>query len=376
MSSYITAEISRSRLEANIAFVRSRVASNARLCGVVKADCYGHGWDPCLDVILPRVDWLAVATPLEALELRRRRVGVPILVFFSPTARGEAGEGVLDSLIAQGVTLTMTAAHEQPLVEAAAERAQREAVVHVKIDTGMSRSGIRPEAAVDLVRSIRSSRRISLAGIYTHFATADYPESPAVNAQFATFNRVIRAVGGRDELLLHAANSAAVLNFPETHLDMVRVGLLIYGYNPSGDVNTAAGLGVRGTLSLTGVLMQTKDLPSGAQVGYGLTHTLARPGRIGLVPIGYGDGYWRAFSGRACMKIRGCYAKVLGRVSMDQTVVDLTNIPEARVGDEVEIISADREAPQSVENLARMAETISYEITCLIGNRATRHLAP
>ena len=177
---------------------------------------------------------------------------------------------------------------------------------------------------------------------------------------------------GSSGLILHAANSAAIIDMPGTHLHMVRPGIAVYGYQSSDDMLNRAEL--RPSLRLTGRLMQVKPVAAGSRCGYGLTYTFTRPGRIGLVPVGYADGYLRCFSNRAQMRIAGRDVPVRGRVSMDQTIIDLTDMPEAKAGDEVEIISPNPSDPHSVENLARLAGTIPYEITCHLGNRVRRKL--
>ena len=186
------------------------------------------------------------------------------------------------------------------------------------------------------------------------------------------FLSTIEAAGGRAGLTLHAANSAATIDLPETHLDMVRPGIAIYGYQPSAQIVNR--LPLRPALRLTGRLMQIKALPAGSRCGYGLTYTFPQATRVGLVPVGYADGYLRSLSNRSLMRIRGREAPTRGRVSMDQVIIDLTGVPNAAVGDEVEIISPDPAAANSVESLAKLAETIPYEVTCRLGRRVRRVL--
>jgi alanine racemase len=176
----------------------------------------------------------------------------------------------------------------------------------------------------------------------------------------------------RDGLIRHAANSAATIDLPQSHFDMVRPGIALYGYQPSDAMHRK--LPLRPALRLVGRLMQTKTLPAGSACGYGLTHTFRRDSVVGLVPIGYGDGYLRCLSNRASVRVAGRDVPVCGRVSMDQIIVDLTDAPAARVGDEAEVISNDPSTPHSVENLARLAGTIPYEITCRLGRRVKRVL--
>jgi alanine racemase len=236
----------------------------------------------------------------------------------------------------------------------------------------MGRSGVLPEAAPALVSRLRAGGNVCLTGLYTHLATADETDKKYARSQFRRMMGVVESCGGRSGLTLHAANSAATIDLPETHLDMVRPGIAMYGYQPSEDMHNR--LPLRPAMRLTGRLMQIKTLPAGSRCGYGLTYAFPRDARVGLVPIGYGDGYFRSLSNRASMRVRGQDVPIRGRVSMDQTILDLTGLPEARVGDEVEILSGDPTAAHSVENLAQLAETIPYELTCRLGRRVRRVL--
>jgi alanine racemase len=374
MESYLTAEISASAIRANLGLLRRRLAAATRLCAVVKANCYGHGLDVLLPVIAHGADCLGVATPEEAIHLRRLGYDGPVLMFFSACAYADGQEraAALAELVARHVTLTIVTAAEITAVARAGELVGEAAEVHVMIDTGMTRSGVTAAGAVDLVGRIRRNTHIRLTGLYTHFASADEADKTFTRQQLERFLAVADACGGRDELTLHAANSAATIDIPETHLDMVRPGIAIYGYPPSDRMQNA--LPLRPSLRLTGRLMQIKDVPAGCRCGYGLTYTFPRPSRVGLVPVGYGDGYLRCLSNRTTMRVRGRDVPARGRVSMDQVIIDLTDLEEAEVGDEVEIISPEANAPHSVMGLARLAETIPYEITCLLGRRVRRVL--
>jgi hypothetical protein len=208
-----------------------------------------------------------------------------------------------------------------------------------------------------------------LAVLYTHFATADEADQSYALAQLENFRGVVDVCGG-DDLTIHAANSAACIDLPESHFDMIRPGIAVYGYQPSDQMHNI--LPLRPCLRLRSLLMQIKDLPAGSSVGYGLTHTFDRAARVGLVPVGYADGYPRGLSGKASMRIAGVDIPVCGRVAMDQVIVDLSEVPSVQIGDEVEVISSDPSTPHSVENLARLAGTIPYEITCGLGGRINR----
>jgi len=371
MDSYLTAEIFPSEAQANLRLLRGILAPGVKLCAVVKSDCYGLGVSGLLGAISELADCLAVATPQEAIALRDLGYAGQVLLMFPPAAyaddrqRGEA----LKRLVAERITLTLAAADDVALVAGAAAKLGATAEVHVKIDTGMSRGGVRADLAPGLVRRVRDARHLRLAGLYTHFARADEADRAFTDEQLDLFGRTVEACGGGEGLVLHAANSSATMHMPRTHLDMVRPGIAVYGYQPCPG---GGALPLRPALRLWGRLMQVKEVRAGAGCGYGLTHTFQRDGRIGLVPVGYADGYLRSLSNKATMRVAGRDVPVVGRVSMDQTTIDLTDVPRARVGDEVEIISNDPAAPHSVENLARLAGTIPYELITGIGPRARR----
>jgi len=373
-ASYLTAEVSASAVRHNLNLMRRQVGTDTRLCAVVKADCYGHGLRTLLETIAAGADAVGVTTPVEAFAVRNLGYAGPVLMFFTPCAseNGESLQGLLRELIARDITLTLTStAAAQPLAEAAGAVGKK-AKVHIKIDTGMGRSGVPPDEAPDLVSRARCEKTLHLTGLYTHFAAADAKDKTFAEEQFRRFIYAADSCGETKGLTLHTANSAAVLDLPETHLDMVRPGIALYGYQPSDEMRNR--LELRPSLRLTGRLMQVKHVPPGSRCGYGLTYTFERPSVVGLVPIGYADGYLRSLSNRATMRVRGRDVPVRGRVSMDQTIVDLTDVSGARVGDEVEIVSPDPKAPHSVENLARLAGTIPYEVTCRLGERVRRVL--
>ena len=372
--SYLTAEISAGAIRHNFQSLRSQLSRGARICAVVKANCYGHGTMTLLGLMEELADCLGVATPEEALNLRRMGYEDQIIMFLPccAWASGRERREALDHLITGNVTLTIVDDDEVRAVIEAAERLGTQADAHIKIDTGMGRGGIPAHQAPDLVRQAREADEIRLTGLYTHLAVADETDKSFTLEQLACFQDTVGRCGGREGLTLHAANSAAAIDLPQTHLDMVHPGIALYGYQPSDDMQTK--LDLRPALRLTAQLMQIKTVPAGSRCGYGLTYQFARDTPVGLVPIGYADGYVRALSNRSTMRIRGQDAPIRGRVSMDQTIIDLTGVPQAQVGDEVEIISPNSDSPHSLENLARLAGTIPYELSCRLGRRVRRVL--
>ncbi len=374
LNDYLVAQISASALKANIAVIRRELKPTTKLCFVAKSNCYAHGWLQCKDAVSPLVDWVTVATPQEALIVRQSGWRRPLLLLMASGFPGETGRERLRQLISQDVTLTLAAPADLAVISAAAAEAGRPALVHVKIDSGMTRSGVLPEGAPALVHQARRQAGIALTGIYTHFAAADEKDKTSAREQLTRYLAVLQACGNDVKgLIRHAAASAATIDLPESHLDMVRVGTALYGHQPSDDMLRQMPL--RGVLRLVAQLTQVKDVAAGSYVGYGRTYRFERPAKIGLVPVGYSDGYWRAFSNRAVMRIGGRTVPVRGRVCMDQTIIELTGLPNVKVGDEVEIISPDAKAPNSIENLARLANTITPDVMSRLGGPRIRRVA-
>lgn len=360
MKRYLTAKISAGAVRHNITCLRDRAGANVQLCAVVKDNCYGHGIDVLYPVLADMVDGFAVACPTEALDLRARGYCGFILCFLS--AYLDDFE-IQDQLVEQHITQTLMSRSALKAVIAAAKRVGKQALVHVKIDSGMGRLGVPARQAAGLLQEIESASGVQLTGAYTHFASADEADKTSAYQQLKTFLTLLPPNGN---LTRHAANSAAVIDLPESCLDMVRPGLAVYGYAPSDELKQP--LDLRPAMELTGRLVAVKHMPKGSKSGYGLTYTYTRDSIVGVVPIGYGDGYYRSLSNRSVVRINGYHAPVRGRVSMDQITIDLTDVPNAQIGDEVEIISTDPQAPNCVENLARLADTIPYEITCRLGH--------
>jgi len=370
MRSDLLAHIDTDRLRHNVAALRACCADGVKFCAPLKADAYGHG----VAVVAPAlmelgVECAAVATMKEAVELRELGWQTDVLVLGNVLAVDDADERRQRLTAAIDSQLTLS------LVDDAGLRAIHEFQpvapidVQIKIDTGMGRMGVMPEDAIELVRAVAAIPQVRLTGIYSHFATADLQLRDLALQQLAKFRRLrdeLSSVAG-DDCIFHLANSAATLTMPTAHFDMIRPGLALYGYAGADDWRNHADL--RPILRLTSHITLIKDLPAGHCVGYGQTFTTQRPTRLGIVPVGYSDGFARALSNNAAIKTAAGPAPVIGRVSMDQLAVDLTDLEGCKLGSEVTLISDDPASPQSVEALARKLETIPYEITCRLGPR-------
>jgi alanine racemase len=374
VNDYLVLQVSASALKANLTMLRRELKPTTRFCFVAKANCFGHGWLQCKAAVAHLADWVAVATPMEALAVRKSGWQRPLLLLMASGFPGETAAERLRQLISLEVTLTLASPADLPLISAAASAVGRPAQVHVKVDSGMTRSGVLPANTPALVRQAKQQTGVEVTGIYTHFAAADERDKTSAREQLARFMGALRACGNdTNGLIRHAAASAATIDLPESHLDMVRVGTAAYGHQPSDEMTRK--LPLKGAMRLVGRLTQVKDVPAGSYVSYGRTYRFEKAAKIGLVPIGYTDGYWRAFSNRAVMRIDGRPAPVRGRVCMDQTIIDLTGMPHVKVGDEVEIVSPDAEAPNSVENLARLAGTIAPDVMVRFGGQRIRRVA-
>ncbi len=361
------AEIDLGAVGHNLNLIQGSLPAGTRILVVLKADAYGHGAVPVARAALAHgAHMLGVGDSSEALELREAGIEAPILIL------GAIVDGEMERVIAHRITACVHSAKRVHDLAAMAEAMDRKVSVHLKVDTGMGRLGVMPSAALDVAREIAAHRSLALEGICTHLAQADRKDDPFTLDQIRTFNAVvaeIEAVTGPIPLK-HAASSTAVFNYPQAHFNMVRPGLAVYGLQPSGRAAGAPAL--RPALSLKTQVVYLKDMPQGAPVGYARTHVTSRPTRIAILPIGYNDGYAFQFSNQAQVLLRGRRAPVVGRVSMDYTTVDVTDVPGVEVGEEVVLIGRQGKEQVPVEELARMKGTIPYEVTCSLGRRIRR----
>jgi alanine racemase len=358
-------EINLDTLTENLRVIRRSVLEDVQILLTVKADAYGHGAVQVAQASDELVDCFGVATLDEAIELREAEISKPILIL-SPILADEIPAAV-DNKIAATVS-----SHEFAVAIAGyADRKGLRAEVHVEIDTGMGRTGFSPAEAERLISQIAGLRGIRIGGLFTHYPASDTDPS-FTEQQAEQFVALVRRLesAGLQVPLFHSANSAAVCSIPGTHMQMVRPGLLAYGHFP-GDMT--ATLPVRPVMSWKSRLVQIRRVPEGTTVSYGRSFTTTRETLMGIVPVGYGHGYPFRLSNRGEMIVGGGRAPVMGRVTMDMTMIDLTGIrPEPRVGDEVIIMGDTHGEKISVDDIARWAGTISYEILCGISKRVPR----
>lgn len=362
------AEIHLENLRHNITQIRSRLLPTTKYMAVVKANAYGHGMPEVARYIEENglAEHLAVAIAEEAFLLRDRGVKLPILIL-GPTFAGD-----IDGIIERRVTPTVFSADVLELLQRRA--AQKNAVqpFHFKIDTGMNRIGFRdPDAFAGTLDLLERYPNLTLDGMFTHFAVSEQPDKSFTLLQAERFMRYVELARARGfSPLVHMCNSGAALELPELQADMVRGGIAMYGYHPIG--HAVEQYPLEPVLSWKTCITHVKDVPAGEGVSYGLRYVTERPARIATLPVGYGDGYLRAMSGKAEVLVHGRRVPQVGTICMDQCMCDVSLVPEAAVGDEVVLIGRQGGSAITADDLAAWAGTISYEVLLDISARVPR----
>jgi alanine racemase len=365
------AEVRLDALRQNVRTIGAHIGPKVSLMAVVKADAYGHGATAAARAFVEAgAAMLGVARLDEALALRAMGLEAPIVIL-GATDPDEAR-------FARGQDIAMMIADTTWLdaYEHTHARTGPPLKVHLMVDTGMGRIGVRPDQCLAVARWAMGMPGVQLDGVATHFATADEPDLGHTESQLTQFQSVLARLlrHGIRARWVHAANSAGALRVSRSHFNLVRCGISLYGLRPSPDM--ALSVPLCPALRVSSRVTAVRDVPAGATVGYGRRFTAPEPMRTATIAIGYGDGYLRALSGCGQIGLRGRWLTVLGRVSMDQIVVDARPAPDIRAGDIVTVYSDVASEPNSVENTARLLDTIPYEVTCLLTPRVRRlHLA-
>lgn len=364
----LLAEINLDAIGNNIREIRKRIKAGTQLLAVVKADAYGHGAEEVSKVCLYNgADQLAVATCDEGVQIRQWSIQVPVLIL------GNTVEGQLETVVNYGLTQAIFRYETAKLMSDIAVKLGKTALVHIKIDTGMSRIGFLPiDESIYEIEKIFKLPNLKVTGIFTHFASADDRDKTFTMVQYKKFRFVTDKLNdkGYKGFIRHCANSAAILDMPNLQLDMVRSGIITYGMYPSSEVTHPVNL--IPAMSLKSQISYVKLLEENVSVGYGRTYFTTHKTKVATIPIGYADGYSRAFSNKARVIVNGCYAPVIGRVCMDQMMIDVSDVPDAKAGDSVIIMGSDGKNTVSAEELAKIAGTINYEIVCNVGKRVPR----
>lgn len=364
------AEVDLDALATNFQIVRNRVGRHVKIMSVVKANAYGHGAVPCAQRLEREgTEWFGVALPEEGIELRRAGITKPILCL-AGFWNGQAGACLQHGLVPVVYRLDMLDAMNR-----AARDANRVADVHVKIDTGMGRLGVRFDEVAKFAEALKRFENIRVNGLMTHFAAADDPSCASLTfdqtKRLENAVEVFRGLGHQLEYL-HSANSAAIFSHPQAFGNMVRPGGVLYGLWRDVLAPEAEGSGLRAVMSLRSRITLLKWVPEGDTIGYGCTFEASRKTLVATLPVGYEDGYLRGLSNRGRVIVRGSYAPVVGRISMDLTIIDVTNVSGVELGDVVTLLGTDGNLVVPAEDLAKTAGTLSYEVTCGVGSRVPR----
>jgi len=360
----VWAEIDLGAIEHNVRQIRKITETHTQICAVVKADAYGHGAVAVARAALHAgADRLAVANISEALQLRQAGFTTPILILgYTPECQART---VVDYNITQTVFSIDTA---RALSEAAVATG-KVSNVHIKIDTGMGRIGICPAEAGNFATVVANLPGIKIEGVFSHFAASDSSDKTFTYEQYGRFTEAVQSIkeAGISIPIRHIANSAAILDLPHMHLDMVRAGIILYGLWPSNEVEKKIQL--KPAMKLKTQVAFVKELPANASISYGRTYFTPKASRIATLPVGYADGWSRLLANKASVFMEGRRAPLVGRVCMDQCMIDITHIPRVITGDEV-VLFGNEDLP--VEEIAEWMGTINYEIICMIGKRVPR----
>jgi alanine racemase len=359
------AEISLSAIANNARLIRAKTSKNAKVMAVVKADGYGHGAVQVAKTALANgADNLAVATVDEGMKLRENNINAPILTF------GFVPESEIPNAIARDIAMTVYSEVSAAKISRCAERMDTTARVHIKVDTGMTRLGFSPDShACELIRRLPG---LDIEGVYTHFAAADEKRLEFTYTQLKLFEEFVERLHiiGVNPRIRHCANSAGLLRDSVFHMDMVRAGIILYGLAPSRDVPIRQ-LGFKPAMSIKSCISMVKRVNPKIGVSYGRTFITNRETIIATIPVGYADGY-RRVTNKGRVLINGEFAPILGRVCMDQFMVDVTNINGVTAEDEVVLIGKQGEHEIAADDIAELSGTINYEVVCGISKRVPR----
>lgn len=363
------AEISLEAIGHNIREVKKRLPEGVKLLGVVKANAYGHGAVPVASYLENQVDYFATATIEEAIELRENGISAPILIL------GYVSPSQYSDLVEYDITQTIDSYAQALALEKEAARQNRKAKAHLAVDTGMTRIGFQvTEHDADEAAKIADLPHVELEGMFTHFSCADQEDKTYCSMQMEKYDKMTALLAERGVTipLRHICNSAGIMEFDDHRFEMVRSGIITYGIYPSEEVKKER-LDLIPALSWKSHVIHVKEVGPGIGVSYGATYVTEKPmTRIATVSAGYADGYPRALSNQGCVLIHGKKAPIIGRICMDQMMVDVTDIPDVQVEDVVTLVGTDGDETITIEEIANPAARFDYEMLCDISSRVTR----
>lgn len=355
-------------IEHNINEVRKLIDNNVKVMAVIKADGYGHGAAVIGNFLKEKVDYFGVATIEEAIELRKNNIDIPILIL------GYTSYKQYEDLIKYDITQTVYNLEMVEKLEECAARFNHIAKIHLALETGMNRIGFEPnERSIENIKKIMKMDNIFVEGMFTHFSCADERDKSYAKIQMKKYDEFIGKLENNNINIpiKHMCNSAGIMEFDNHCFEMVRSGIITYGLYPSDEVNKSA-LKLKSALEWKAHVINISEVSEGCGVSYGKTYVTKGNTRIATISVGYADGYMRGLSSKGKVLIHGQYAPIIGRICMDQMMLDITHLENVQIEDEVTLVGTDRENKITVEELAEMAGSFNYEFVCGIGKRVTR----
>ncbi len=360
-------EIDLDAITDNLKFFKNKLASSTELMAVVKADAYGHGAIPVATHLQSLgVKYFAVAFLDEAIQLRKAGIQDRILILGYTPSDG------IELACKYDIALTVYTLDTIKRVEEVGERLGKEICIHLKVDTGMGRIGLAPKDIDEYIDCIKEKKWIKLEGIYTHFATADEKDKSLTFKQYKSFSEVVSRVEKTFNLsIIHASNSAAAIDLAELSQTMVRIGIGLYGLAPSEEVDLLEN-DLKPVMTIKTEVIYVKTISPGQTVSYGATFKATRETKVATLPIGYADGFSRSLSNRGYVIVHGVKVPIIGRICMDQTMIDVTEIDDVQIGDEVIIVGSQNGQYITMDYNAKLLNTINYELVTLLGKRIPR----
>ena len=369
MSEITWIEVDLNAIEYNLKAIKSMVGSGTKILAIVKADAYGHGAVKVSQALEQNgIDMLGVAFPGEGIELRKNNINIPILIL-NPVISEQ-----IEDVIKYSLRVTVNSLDIANEISITAKRNHRNIRIHVEIDTGMGGAGVCPDKALPFIKALLLIENLEIEGVFTHFNSSEEKDKSFTYEQNKKFKEVIKQLENEKISipLIHAANSAAILDIPDSYFNMVRPGLILYGIFPSNYVSR--NIDLKQAMSFKTKIINLKQLEPGSVIGYGRTFEILQQTTVATIPVGYKDGFNRGFSSLGEVLVNGIRVPIIGRICMDRCFIDVTNLPDVEIGNEVILLGNQGNETISIESAAKLIGTIPYEVVCNVGTKTLKKM--
>jgi alanine racemase len=369
MSEITWIEVDLNAIEYNLKTIKSMVGSGTKILAIVKADAYGHGAVKVSQALEQNgIDMLGVAFPGEGIELRKNNINIPILIL-NPVISEQ-----IEDVIKYSLRVTVNSLDIANEISITAKRNHRNIRIHVEIDTGMGGAGVCPDKALSFIKALLLIGNLEIEGVFTHFNSSEEKDKSFTYEQNKKFKEVIKQLENEKIIipLIHAANSAAILDIPDSYFNMVRPGLILYGIFPSNYVSR--NIDLKQAMSFKTKIINLKQLEPGSVIGYGRTFEILQQTTVATIPVGYKDGFNRGFSSLGEVLVNGIRVPIIGRICMDRCFIDVTNLPDVEIGNEVILLGNQGNETISIESAAKLIGTIPYEVVCNVGTKTLKKM--